>query len=528
MVTTPTPKIATKLEGPSWVRHIAWFFPLLLVFGLLDRSILLVEFGFQYVGDDDGVIWAATTDYANGEFHEPYFYGQDYNPMLEALLGALFVKIGCPHWVVMPVITSLLALLPFWSFGLWHYQRREHAMACLCAAMPILLPVEYGMITTITRGFVTGVAILSFFPWTLGIVHDRWRNVLIGLVLSAAVFFNPNASVLAIAFASEQFLRSDRRITFLLSALAGAIPMLLAYGAARAYYLSRPDTLVHTLYDWRSVFHVEGIPEGLGKLDLLFSWLFPVAWQWGQLAFYTLLLLTLLLYSKKRFSMAIGATLSVLLILFSFGFAKTHDGEFNVFYPAARMFLAMPLLLLWALSGLVTFVRHQSRVIVSAMALSMGCMTYKAWLTPATVAQQVTHVTGQVMEMPRARLQKDKDRIVALCEEHGIDALIIMEHRQPWENIYRCYLYGAIDDRMPPTYHYPRDRRYWRREAISAAILPDLMIVGSDPGAWGSVRNVVGDITALNDPVSGPLIIVHGNTLPTDSLIAKVRSQTVH
>jgi hypothetical protein len=226
--------------------------------------------------------------------------------------------------------------------------------------------------------------------------------------------------------------------------------------------------------------------------------------------------------------MAIGASLALLLILFSFGFAKTHDGEFNVFYPAARMFLAMPLLLLWTSSGLISPLFNRFRVVVPIAALSIISVAYKTYRTPATITYQLSHLTGQVVEMPRARLEQDKERIVALCAEHRIDAVVIMEHRAPWENIYRCYLYGAIDQRMPPAYHFHRDRRYWRREAMSAAILPDIMVVGSDPGSWDKLRGGTLDVTALNDPISGPLIIVHGNTFQTDSLLAKVRLQSVN
>ena len=38
------------------------FLPLLLL-SMADRLLLLIAFGFKYVGDDDGVIWSAAVDY---------------------------------------------------------------------------------------------------------------------------------------------------------------------------------------------------------------------------------------------------------------------------------------------------------------------------------------------------------------------------------------------------------------------------------------------------------------------------------
>src|SRR5690348_13762267 len=97
----------------------------LILLGALDRLVLLVRFGFQYTCNDDLIIWQAAVDIGHGIFRWPYFYGQDYNPVLEAWLAAPFVRLGAPLPIIMPTISSLLALLPFWSFSWWHLKKGE-------------------------------------------------------------------------------------------------------------------------------------------------------------------------------------------------------------------------------------------------------------------------------------------------------------------------------------------------------------------------------------------------------------------
>lgn len=152
------------------------FTPLLLL-GILDRSFLLFAFGFKYVGDDDGVIWSAAVNYGHGLFREPYFYGQDYAVMLEALVAAPFARSGIPLPILMPLVTSLLALAPFWSFAFWHRKHDRPLAAAIFLSMPVLLPVEYGLMTTVTRCFISGIAPLAALPWALDIPGSRFRPI---------------------------------------------------------------------------------------------------------------------------------------------------------------------------------------------------------------------------------------------------------------------------------------------------------------------------------------------------------------
>ncbi|MBK6370200.1 MAG: hypothetical protein IPF64_10360 [Flavobacteriales bacterium] len=73
-----------------------------ILLGIVDRMILVHLFGSRYVSTDEAVQWHAAMDYSKGLFHGPFFYGQNYGPMLEALITAPFFRLGVPMYVLLP------------------------------------------------------------------------------------------------------------------------------------------------------------------------------------------------------------------------------------------------------------------------------------------------------------------------------------------------------------------------------------------------------------------------------------------
>ena len=94
--------------------QLAWI-SLLLCLCLLvaDRWLILHQFGFRYVDDDQAIMWNGAEEMAHGRFHEPCFYGQRYNTMLEGLVAVPLLWSGVEHEVALPLMTGVLALLPF-------------------------------------------------------------------------------------------------------------------------------------------------------------------------------------------------------------------------------------------------------------------------------------------------------------------------------------------------------------------------------------------------------------------------------
>jgi len=492
------------------------FTPLLLL-GILDRLFLLVTFGFKYVGDDDGVIWSAAVDYGHGLFREPYFYGQDYAFMLEALVAAPFTHWDIPLHILMPTVTSLLALAPFWSFAFWHRKHDRPVAALFFLAMPVLLPDEYGMMTTMTRCFISGIAPLAFLPWALDLRSDRTRALVIGLVVSASAFINPNSLVFSVAFLVWLVAKEKRRTYAIRWLAVGALPFAAAYFAAQAYCRTHPERIVQVVNDWRMTFHPELIPESFGMLNLHFAWLFPLLPSLGGLAFSVMILMAAWQISRRDRARGLGLAGAVLFTILSFAFPKTHDGTENVFFAYSRMYLALPLLLCWG-SGHVEMSQRATRGMVIVMLT--GCMIASGLMIarfPGVILRQ-TGPNGPVAELPVKEVTADAAHLLRLQKEYAVGLIAALDFGYRFAPQIRCFLYPAIEPALAPTY-MKGDRRYWQRDAYASRVVPTLLIVGGDSSRWASWSAEDDRLLDVSDRRSGPLHVLRGNTEPTDSLL---------
>ncbi len=177
-------------------------------------------------------------------------YGQNYNPMLEALLGSPFMRLGAAPWIVLPIVTSCLALLPFWSFALWHFRRGELFAALGFALMPLLLPVEWGMLTTITRGFVHGIALIALLPWALSLKRIWLRFLIASFITGAALLCNPNSLVFLVAIYTTVVLTHWRELRFRSMSILERIPALLFWN--KAHHFFGRSSMGHDALEFRS------------------------------------------------------------------------------------------------------------------------------------------------------------------------------------------------------------------------------------------------------------------------------------
>lgn len=507
---------ATTQRPWSWQRSC---FPALVLLGLLDRLHLLLRFGSRYVGTDDSIIWQGASDYARLIFHEPYFYGQDYNPMLEALLAAPFIAMGLVHWFVLPTITCLLSLAPYWAFGAWHQRQGRHFYAAAFAAMPLLLSTEYAISTMITRGFVSGLAMLVFWPWVAGLSHQLRRSMAAGLVLSSAIFMNPNAAPLVVALGLSFLLEQRDKARALGGILLGTLPFAIASRAAQAWFKAHPDHVWHSLYDWRMIFHPEGMLEGAGNVGHLFHALgpWPIPGATWILAGVVVLLFLLV---KLRDSSAVLALLAgCAVVVLSWGFAKVHDGEANAFYPIWRMFMALPLLLLWASTRSPASCISSKWPLLFLLAWTAASFFNRSVHMARTVLEGVAMAPGQVLEQDLATLWKDAIVIKELCDEQDVDAIICLDRWRPGDSQFPAYLYPVLIQDLPPTYLPHKDRRQWQRATLGRGHGMRSLVLGGTAAQWErAVARAPTILTLAMDPL-GSAHLVPASELSTDSLL---------
>ncbi|MBL7982280.1 MAG: hypothetical protein JNL52_10790 [Flavobacteriales bacterium] len=469
-------------------RHMLWWFLAAVVLGAVDRLVLLLRFGYRYVGSDDAIFWQAVRDYASGIFHEPYFYGQDYTFMTEALVTVPLYWLGVPLYVGLPTITALLALLPFWSFGAWLLRKDRPLAGVLVALLPVLLPVEYGIITSMPRGFVGGCAMLAAWPWCMQVERPLLRGLLAGLVLGMALFLNPNALLFAapaaLLFAWQH--RSEWKVP--LFAVLGALPAAMALWSAKHFYAVHPERVQHTIDDWMLAFHPEGITEALGQLDKHFAGLMPVLWSQGWLALLLLIVVAVALFVRRAWMPATTLLLALGIVLWSFGYAKVHDGTTHPFFPLSRMFLALPLVLAWW-GGMLQVSKGHPRphrnILILFFAMGVYCFVAKTNRLQSVIDHTIASqhdIPVQVRSVDE--LRNDCAKINANAHQNNAKLVAFFKAPDHHASFLRCYTCELFEPTMPATVGLDFDRRAWRRALSDGTAERPVLVVGGNPEQW--------------------------------------------
>ena len=360
-----------------------------LLLGVIDRAFLIGLFGGEYVTTDDAIMWAGAVDYAHGIFRLPYYYGQDYGPMLEALVAAPLVRSGVPLRWAMPVVSSFLALLPYWSFALWNHKHGRAWAALVFALTPLLLPLEFGMITTIPRGFVTGLAPLAFLPWIYGLTNTWIRSLFTGCIIAVAWAINPNSLIFSCAYIIWYVLNSTKALKTVVTVLIGAFPSIYLHHLAQVWCTAHSEAIIHRLSVDNWHFDAATTLNNLGHLRDHFQWLCPIAWRYSEMIGIGVIALCITAYLKAQRPLAIALTLTVLAIIASFSLPKVHDGWDSIFYPLSRMFLALPLLFAWGVSVLLRRIRVSGTFTILSILITATVVGYKTSNIRATAKAQL-------------------------------------------------------------------------------------------------------------------------------------------
>lgn len=475
---------------------VAWWFVLICV--LVVRTATMVEFGMRYAGSDDVLFWNVANDFAHGIFREPYVYGQNYNPALESLLAVPLLWCHVPMHTAMPVSTSLLALLPFISFSLWHKRSKEWLPAMAFLAIPLLLPVQWDLITTMSRGFVTGIAALGALPWAFRIKSEMRKAAAIGFILGTALYLNPNAAIFGLPFSIWFLLGSQQRFRALLSMAAGSIAPLVVQFLSMQFYSRQPWRIVHRIDDWRMEFHpLDLIPEDLQQLGSHFQWLMPAAWNHGAWVLAALAVVALLAawQGHKNLAWAIAAVFP--LILFSFSFAKVQDGFRHVLYPYNRMYLAVPILLAWALSHLKW--RMHAAAAICLIVAAAGTTWYKATHVAGIAHAAMQPGTGVPVESwPYSDFVAYADTVSTVAARHQADLVVGLDGPDGSLHLALCYGGNIVSPNLPPTLYVGLDRRWWRRQEEKGAQHKAILFVGGDDALWNRLHDARPAFETLN------------------------------
>lgn len=488
----------------------------LLVLLLADRALLLFHFGAAYTGTDDVVQWLAASDRLQGVFREPYFYGQNYNFMLEALLAAPLL-VALPHHVALPLATSALALLPWVVFSVAFRRQGNHLGSLVFLLMPILLPVEHGMLTAMSRGFITGLAPMALLAAVMFHPLRASSHLLLGIATGLGVTLNPNCIPFLIPVGLHLWLshRPPWRHA-LLVAVPVALMLSLEHWAKR-FYVDHPDHLTHwmePLSYWPA-----DVVDAFSRLDMHFAHLTPLFWSWGWGA--PVLLALLAWWSARldrKWSRVLWITLAATVLML--GINKVSDGTASLFHLPARMFLALPLVLAlglaWSLRGGVMDAGRWRLVMI---ATGITVFTAKAGVLDVLVEKHVRQEDqGPVAVHHVEALRWECGELARLAETFDAELVLLVPDwkRTPAMMSIRAYGCPEMEPGLPPTLLQVGDRRTWRWHEAQHLVPGSVIIHGHGLEVHWARRLLGRDLLLPGED----LVVVRNNTRTVPELLA--------
>ena len=437
-----------------------------------DRASILKQFAFRYTDKDQVVYWSVAHEVSRGRFHEPRFYGQAYHHYLDGVLAAPLVGFGVRPSVALPVVSSTISILPYFLLAACALRRRLLFTAFLAVALPLLLPMEYASITSMPRGFTTGILFATLAAsLTLSPMAAR-SSFAFGLLLLFSVSLVPSTAILSFPVGIYAWVKNVKNRSFYLWGGFGALVAVSLHLASNYFYALHPENVVFPDASYLS-FSWSALTERLPRLADYWGPVSPTNPLGHWLVYVALALLFL---TSLRFG-AVGAATSVLigsaLLIVSLGIEHVGVGSLSVFYPFARMYLALPLFVLLAVLWL-ELARGPSLgsrpgalvIVVGCMALIAPFMARQIGLEKEIEEQLATRSKYGVVGRPVAMLEDGCLRVREIAEEGDAELVVFVGSLELW--VYSCEVLSNEAVKTLLLKPVVGERRTWRLKEEAA------------------------------------------------------------
>ncbi len=437
---------------------------ILIFLGLLliiNKYMVLNEFGFKYTGSDDLIFWQSASDYMKGIFHEPYFYGQNYNFLLESIFAIPFLILGLPHYMALPISSVLISLFPFFLFSIILFRKDYVINSYLFLLIPLTLPIEYDILTSVSRGFFNGLFFCSFLVFSLLKPTERKSFAILGLSVSFAYITNPNSLLFSLPICLYLLFNNFKSPSFFLIAIVSSIPALIIQYFAKEFYINNPIYLVHSMWELNYSFY--SFLEGFTHLDKYFRYLTPILWK-GNWIVIILIIFLGFISLKNNWKKGLSILLSTLFIFSLMGINKINDDIGTIFLSSNRMFLAIPLFL-----GLSIFWTKEVFTNVEKWKLIILCLGISIFLIKIScyhpIISQHTKKTnfGPIAIKKIEDLKTQCSEIKNITAKYKIDLIVFIPNGNLNVPEMQFYNYGCpiIEENISSSVMNVYERRTW-------------------------------------------------------------------
>jgi hypothetical protein len=451
---------------------INWLIYLILLGLILTfRILILIKFSFKYTDSDQTIMWLGLKNYANGAFYEPRFYGQSYNTMFEALLAIPLNLSNIPPFKALPIISSLLSILPFILISLLVFLKKSKIIGLIILSIPLLLPIEYSLITSLPRGFVTGIFFSSFGVLCIFYPKSKGSFFFSAFFSILAFSINSNSILLSLPYLFYLFLQNVSNKHYYFYSNLGVLIGFLIHFSLNYFYLLNPSYNLHKLdlsFSFKKLF------LSFNKLDLFFNDVTPLFWSTGFLVLFMFILISFFLFRIKKYFEAIIVFFIPIFIIFTLGINKVHDGVNSIFFSYSRMYLSIPLLLAVSISffSKITKIKY----IYFFFLIPPFCFFYNLSILQKRINSNVDRNKNHVVSVVKTSLLINEcTKLKNLCAKYRIQLIVISNLR----DYYDSFNYGcpACLKTFPNTLRPIYERRTWRLIEDEHKIYKNILII---------------------------------------------------
>lgn len=482
-----------------------------------------MHFGFQYTDIDQVLQWEGALDYAAGIFREPYFYGQNYNYMVESLVAVPLIWLKIPVHMAVPTASSFLAIFPFVVLALFFYRRKLYFWSYLTLIFPLFLPLEYNFLTTMPRGFMQAGLFLPLLYYAV-FDPEKPKSVTLFFIGAGVCFLaNPGSVIFIVPIGMYLFSYHFRSPRFYWKVLL-LLPSLILLWLSNQYYVLHPHKLLLKLD--RIDLQISTLIQML-KRNSLFEYLMPLN-LWGQLFLLILLGFVVYLGVKKRTNDFLFVFFTVAILLFSLSVPKVSFGEASsgVFYSSSRLFVQLPVLILLVFylvfqrTKLVLILEKKKFIWLTSLVIIAGVsFSFKNFNVNHKAKFTAKATTFPVESIPDlfGRIQV----IDSIAKKHKAD-LMVTDPVMGWPFGFISFTYASAMHSMQgerpkmQAVHNVGDRRSWiykdtqkaKRILLYVMFIDEKLLEGID-----------------HKQVGVGLLLIYNNTLTMDELFKKLHRE---
>ena len=444
------------------------FFFVVLISVVVYRYFVLLKFGFEHTDSDQAIMWQGLQDYSKGVFHEPRFYGQAYNSMLEAFFAIPLYKFGLSPHKALPIITCAMTILPYLGLAVFSFMKKKRLIAYGIITIPLLLPLDYDLITSLSRGFVPGVFLSSL--GIMAVLYNLPKKYIVFAILAVLGFSaNPNSVILTIPVTVYLFWENKTNLKFYSNSFIGFFIGGVIHYWVNLFYQNNPS---HNIHRYSLQFSFSDMAKGLSNLDSYFNQVTPLLWKNSFLLLLLLLILGVFSIFKKRISIGLFLISILVIIAVSLGINKVHDGYDSIFFSKGRMFLAFPVVISFGLTLIkkIKF-RYQYLLISIPILFLMFKVSALEEKIVESTAPKSDHVIG-IKTVEDLRLKCKEVNLIS--KKHNVDLIVIVNS---YEHDFINYGCSSCENDFPKTLRPSFERRTWRLNEDENVIYKTILIL---------------------------------------------------